>query len=196
MLLMLLFGFCHSSYLIHIWITIYFCCFFLSGKRLFGNGYSGLEYDYRGLLRLYQSRGDAEKATEYATILHEWNHLRDRKHNESEVSLEFKVSETCEAAVEEFFQLPGRGSLWDWCSVEKTYNALREEWYWCSARIVSGSVTDGHSFWWYFLKLSRKNSVQCSRPIDCFRKIFSNFWDFLVDAKFYCSSLSLRITGK
>lgn len=78
---------------------------------MFGNGYSGLEYDYRGLLRLYQSRGDLEKAAEYASILHDWNHLRDRKHNEAEVLLEFEVPETCEAAVEEFFALPGRSPL-------------------------------------------------------------------------------------
>ena len=35
------------------------------GKKLFGDGYSGLEYDYRGLLRLYHSMRDWEKAHEF-----------------------------------------------------------------------------------------------------------------------------------
>lgn len=29
----------------------------LSGRKLFGDGYSGLEYDYRGLINLYDSQG-------------------------------------------------------------------------------------------------------------------------------------------
>ena len=35
------------------------------GKKLFGDGYSGLEYDYRGLLRLYHSMRNYEGALEY-----------------------------------------------------------------------------------------------------------------------------------
>ena len=33
----------------------------ISGRKLFGPGYSGLEYDYRGLLRLYHNITDQEK---------------------------------------------------------------------------------------------------------------------------------------
>ncbi len=29
----------------------------LVGRKLFGDGYSGLEYDYRGLMHLYKSTG-------------------------------------------------------------------------------------------------------------------------------------------
>jgi len=29
----------------------------ITGKKLFGDGYSGLEYDYRGLINLYDSQG-------------------------------------------------------------------------------------------------------------------------------------------
>ena len=47
------------------------------GRKLFGDGYSGLEYDYRGLLRLYNAQGNSEKAAQYLTVLHEWNVLRD-----------------------------------------------------------------------------------------------------------------------
>ena len=35
------------------------------GKKLFGEGYSGLEYDYRGLLRLYHSMRNYQGALEY-----------------------------------------------------------------------------------------------------------------------------------
>lgn len=50
-----------------------------SGKKLFGEGYSGLEYDYRGLIKLYNSIGNYEKVFEYHNILANWNRLRDRQ---------------------------------------------------------------------------------------------------------------------
>ncbi|XP_061682952.1 amyloid protein-binding protein 2 isoform X3 [Syngnathoides biaculeatus] len=49
------------------------------GKKLFGEGYSGLEYDYRGLIKLYNSVGNFEKVFEYHNILSNWNRLRDRQ---------------------------------------------------------------------------------------------------------------------
>nr|XP_006138700.1 amyloid protein-binding protein 2-like [Pelodiscus sinensis] len=49
------------------------------GKKLFGEGYSGLEYDYRGLIKLYNSIGNYEKVFEYHNILASWNRLRDRQ---------------------------------------------------------------------------------------------------------------------
>jgi len=50
-----------------------------AGKKLFGEGYSGLEYDYRGLIKLYNSLGNYEKVFEYHNILSNWNRLRDRQ---------------------------------------------------------------------------------------------------------------------
>lgn len=50
-----------------------------AGKKLFGEGYSGLEYDYRGLIKLYNSVGNYEKVFEYHNILSNWNRLRDRQ---------------------------------------------------------------------------------------------------------------------
>uniref|UniRef100_A0A673KWK7 Amyloid protein-binding protein 2-like n=1 Tax=Sinocyclocheilus rhinocerous TaxID=307959 RepID=A0A673KWK7_9TELE len=47
--------------------------------KLFGEGYSGLEYDYRGLIKLYNSVGNYEKVFEYHNILSNWNRLRDRQ---------------------------------------------------------------------------------------------------------------------
>ncbi|XP_075931518.1 amyloid protein-binding protein 2 isoform X1 [Anarhichas minor] len=49
------------------------------GKKLFGEGYSGLEYDYRGLIKLYNSVGNYEKVFEYHNVLSNWNRLRDRQ---------------------------------------------------------------------------------------------------------------------
>lgn len=53
--------------------------FVLPGKKLFGEGYSGLEYDYRGLIKLYNSVGNYEKVFEYHNVLSNWNRLRDRQ---------------------------------------------------------------------------------------------------------------------
>ncbi|XP_012529899.1 amyloid protein-binding protein 2 [Monomorium pharaonis] len=51
--------------------------------KLFGKGYSGLEYDYRGLLHVYNKLDDYEKILEYTDILNHWKELRD-KHVQSE----------------------------------------------------------------------------------------------------------------
>lgn len=55
------------------------CPCILTGKKLFGEGYSGLEYDYRGLIKLYNSVGNYEKVFEYHNVLSNWNRLRDRQ---------------------------------------------------------------------------------------------------------------------
>lgn len=55
----------------------------LTGLKLFGKSYSGLEYDYRGLLHVYAKLEDNEKYLEYTNTLDNWKELRDR-HVESE----------------------------------------------------------------------------------------------------------------
>lgn len=52
-------------------------CFIL-GIKLFGEGFSGLEYDYRGLLRVYTKLGLSDKVLKYRTIFHEWKIVRDQ----------------------------------------------------------------------------------------------------------------------
>jgi len=52
------------------------------GKKLFGDAYSGLEYDYRGLIRLYYSTANVAKALEYQAKLHDWSNLRDEMSND------------------------------------------------------------------------------------------------------------------
>lgn len=51
--------------------------------KLFGKSYSGLEYDYHGLLYVYMKLNEYEKVLEYENILNNWKMLRD-KHVESE----------------------------------------------------------------------------------------------------------------
>ncbi|XP_011305505.1 amyloid protein-binding protein 2 [Fopius arisanus] len=51
--------------------------------KLFGESYSGLEYDYRGLQHLYTEMGEFDKVDEYQDILNLWKELRDQ-HAESE----------------------------------------------------------------------------------------------------------------
>ncbi|EFN66393.1 Amyloid protein-binding protein 2 [Camponotus japonicus] len=51
--------------------------------KLFGKSYSGLEYDYRGLLHVYNKLDEYEKILEYTDTLNHWKELRD-KHAQSE----------------------------------------------------------------------------------------------------------------
>ncbi|XP_076669852.1 protein interacting with APP tail-1 [Andrena cerasifolii] len=53
------------------------------GLKLFGESYSGLEYDYRGLLHIFAKLNNPNKVEEYETLLNNWKVLRD-KHVESE----------------------------------------------------------------------------------------------------------------
>jgi len=84
--------------------------FMCSGRKLFGDGYSGLEYDYRGLLRLYNAKGNTQKAAEYSSVLHNWNVLRDRmQHVEEHGALQFAAdNDCCDAVVTQFFSMPDR----------------------------------------------------------------------------------------
>ncbi|KAG8231737.1 hypothetical protein J437_LFUL012015 [Ladona fulva] len=47
------------------------------GHKLFGQSYSGLEYDYRGLLHVYTELGEVEKVSQYTFVLNHWKMLRD-----------------------------------------------------------------------------------------------------------------------
>ena len=64
-------------------MPLHFKNFTLTGLKLFGEGYSGLEYDYRGLLHVYNKLEDYEKISEYTDKLNHWKELRD-KHAQSE----------------------------------------------------------------------------------------------------------------
>lgn len=46
--------------------------------KLFSETYSGLEYDYRGLMHVYDKLGDAEGVAEYTVMLTRWKELREQ----------------------------------------------------------------------------------------------------------------------
>ena len=52
------------------------------GEKLFGPAYSGLEYDYRGLIRVYQETQNWDKFLQYRNKLSSWKDLRDRREND------------------------------------------------------------------------------------------------------------------
>ncbi len=47
------------------------------GLKLFGPSYSGLEYDYRGLIRIYESTRQLDKCQEWHAQLRSWREARD-----------------------------------------------------------------------------------------------------------------------
>jgi len=57
------------------------------GRKLFGPSYSGLEYDYRGLIQVYQIIGDYAKYQEYRNVLEEWRISRDAREAEQTVEV-------------------------------------------------------------------------------------------------------------
>lgn len=52
------------------------------GVKLFGPGYSGLEYDYRGLIRVYQETQDWTNFFTYQYKLRDWKTLREERESE------------------------------------------------------------------------------------------------------------------
>ena len=49
------------------------------GRKLFGPSYSGLEYDYRGLIQVYHLTRNYEKFLEYQEILDQWRISREAR---------------------------------------------------------------------------------------------------------------------
>lgn len=70
---------------------------------MFGEGYSGLEYDYRGLLKLYRSTDNLAMADHYHDILHQWNTIRDLNNAAEVKPLEFSISVDFEETVKKYF---------------------------------------------------------------------------------------------
>jgi tetratricopeptide (TPR) repeat protein len=68
------------------------CSIIVTGLRLFGHTYSGLEYDYRGLLHVYEELQDHEKYLKFCDILDEWRILRS---DEKKVKYRFFSSVKC-----------------------------------------------------------------------------------------------------
>ena len=85
---------------------MYFClkhlnCAF-TGTKLFGDGYSGLEYDYRGLLRLYRTTDQRNMADLYSSILQNWNTIRDTNENKEIKPLDFDIDQSLQNLIWEY----------------------------------------------------------------------------------------------
>lgn len=50
---------------------------------MFGESYSGLEYDYRGLCHVYESLQEIDKYLEYQDTLDHWKLLREGREEEN-----------------------------------------------------------------------------------------------------------------
>ncbi|XP_038074317.1 amyloid protein-binding protein 2-like [Patiria miniata] len=77
------------------------------GKKLFGPGYSGLEYDYRGLIRLYINTGEFEKMNDYHEVLNRWKLLREGSPspvNIVDYLANYKSDLTTEQVIQKFFK--------------------------------------------------------------------------------------------
>ncbi len=68
------------------------------GLKLFGPSYSGLEYDYRGLIKIYQETHQYDKSQEWSQRLRHWRDLRDGAAQEAEELEEKEVLAAEEAA--------------------------------------------------------------------------------------------------
>lgn len=54
----------------------------LTDLKLFGRAYSGLEYDYRGLIHIYEVIDDHDNYIKYNNMMEDWRALRTEVDNE------------------------------------------------------------------------------------------------------------------
>ncbi|XP_058444931.1 amyloid protein-binding protein 2-like [Malaya genurostris] len=74
--------------------------------RLFGEAYSGLEYDYRGLIHIYEITGAQARYDLYSNILEEWRILReDNQVNKNNFPAEITEDTTMEEVTRKFFEM-------------------------------------------------------------------------------------------
>lgn len=72
--------------------------------RLFGQTYSGLEYDYRGLLHVYEQTNDNDNFIKFCDILDEWRLMRlDEKRKPTYIELNGDA--TIEDVTQKFFEM-------------------------------------------------------------------------------------------
>lgn len=68
---------------------------------LFGELYSGLEYDYRGLIRVYSELHDVQNMTKYTQIMRDWKMMR-KKHVKPAL---IKNPQPLDDVIDKFFNL-------------------------------------------------------------------------------------------
>lgn len=64
-------------------VVSYFFFQTILGLKLFGESYSGLEYDYKGLCNVYTKLSEAEKLLEYTQVLETWRIIREENNDVS-----------------------------------------------------------------------------------------------------------------
>lgn len=78
--------------------------------RLFGQTYSGLEYDYRGLLHVYEQTNDNENYIKFCDILDEWRIMRsDEKRKPTYIEL--NEDATIQDVTQKFFEMCNNDSI-------------------------------------------------------------------------------------
>lgn len=84
--------------------------------RLFGESYSGLEYDYRGLIHIYEITADQARYDLYSNILDEWRMLRDDNHHAVRNNFPSELSEdsSMEEVTRKFFEMCASSSCLTW----------------------------------------------------------------------------------
>ncbi|KAJ8676550.1 hypothetical protein QAD02_012337 [Eretmocerus hayati] len=73
--------------------------------KLFGKSYSGLEYDYRGLLHVYTNLEEHDKYLEYMDLLNDWKELRDKHAESEEPPIDQKCPQPIEEVINTFFSM-------------------------------------------------------------------------------------------
>lgn len=73
--------------------------------RLFGPSYSGLEYDYRGLIRVYEETLDWDNAYQYIYKLRDWKALRRARENYTTQETAFVASNQTAKPLNKIVQL-------------------------------------------------------------------------------------------
>jgi hypothetical protein len=75
------------------------------GLKLFGRSYSGLEYDYRGLLHVYTKLEEHDKYLEYVDALNHWKELRYKHAELEEPPIDQKCPQPLEDVINTFFSM-------------------------------------------------------------------------------------------
>lgn len=79
---------------------------FFLGLKLFGKSYSGLEYDYRGLLHVYTKLDERDKVLKYTDIFNQWKELRDKYAQSEDQPIDLqKRPQPIEEVVSTFFSM-------------------------------------------------------------------------------------------
>ena len=78
---------------------------FFAGRSLFGETYSGLEYDYRGLRHLYDNTDQYERALEMHETIQRWLQLRSKSMADQMQPFDLEPDENISSTLQNFFKI-------------------------------------------------------------------------------------------